>query len=286
VTPDDAPPLPPGRPLELAGRGVTFVRDCGPGSGDPARPPLLLLHGWTVTADLNFFHAYPVLTAAGHRVVALDHRGHGRGIRPPDGRVRLSDCADDAAAVLDRLGIERALVVGYSMGGLVAQLLWKRHPERVAGLVFGSTAARIPVGPVGLLWQGGRDPVAGWARRAGRRTDAWVRSRVVRRVADGDRHERWMRSEYLRGDGVGIISALGSLSRFSSEGWIDALDRPAATVVTLADTVVPPGRQRDLARRCGAPIVTVDAPHDAIVSHHRRYLPRLLRAVDDVTRRI
>ena len=58
---------------------------------------------------------------------ALDHRGHGRGLRPADGIVRLSDCADDAAALLRELRIDRAVVAGYSMGGPVAQLLWQRR---------------------------------------------------------------------------------------------------------------------------------------------------------------
>ncbi len=64
------------------------------------RPPVLLLHGWTVSADLNFFAVYDEL-AARHRVIALDHRGHGRGMRPRT-PFSLEDCADDAAALLGR----------------------------------------------------------------------------------------------------------------------------------------------------------------------------------------
>ncbi|HEV7536041.1 MAG TPA: alpha/beta fold hydrolase, partial [Acidimicrobiia bacterium] len=70
------PPLPPGRVVALPG-GEVFARDTGdpPGAG-PGAPPVLLLHGWTVSADLNFFALYREL-AERHRVVALDHRGHG-----------------------------------------------------------------------------------------------------------------------------------------------------------------------------------------------------------------
>ncbi|HEY5695927.1 MAG TPA: alpha/beta fold hydrolase, partial [Acidimicrobiales bacterium] len=86
---------------------------------------------------MNWFPAYDAL-AEHCRVVALDHRGHGQGIRTAR-RFRLADCADDAVALADVLGIDRFIPVGYSMGGLIAQLTWHRHPDRVGGLVLGAT---------------------------------------------------------------------------------------------------------------------------------------------------
>ena len=94
------PPLPPGRPVDLPGRGTTFVREQ---AGPPGAPTLLLLHGWTATGDLNWCTAFPALGRR-WRVISIDHRGHGRGIR--DGRAfSLEDCADDAAALLAVLGV-------------------------------------------------------------------------------------------------------------------------------------------------------------------------------------
>ncbi len=61
-------------------------------------------------------------------VVALDHRGHGRGLRS-DGPFRLTDCADDVAALVDVLDLGPVIAVGYSMGGPIAQLLWQRHRD-------------------------------------------------------------------------------------------------------------------------------------------------------------
>ncbi|MGH9101524.1 MAG: alpha/beta fold hydrolase, partial [Acidimicrobiales bacterium] len=69
--PAEAPDLPPGRAVELPGRGRTFVREVG---GPPGAPTLLLLHGWTVTADLNWHPSYAEL-GRHFRVVAVDHRG-------------------------------------------------------------------------------------------------------------------------------------------------------------------------------------------------------------------
>ena len=102
-------------------------------------PTVVLLHGWTATADLNWFACFAPL-AEHFRVIALDHRGHGRGIRA-GARSVSTDCADDVAALADVLGIERFIAVGYSMGGPIAQLLWQRHPELVAGLVLCATSS-------------------------------------------------------------------------------------------------------------------------------------------------
>ena len=72
-------------------------------------------------------------------MIAFDHRGHARGLRSRS-PFRLEDCADDVAHVADALGIERFVPVGYSMGGPVAMLTWRRHRERIDGLVLCATA--------------------------------------------------------------------------------------------------------------------------------------------------
>lgn len=278
---DDAPPLvgtpdlPPGRAIELPGRGTTFVRDTG---GDPDLPVLLLLHGWAVTADLNWFPAYGPLAAAGHRVVALDHRGHGRGIRPDDGIVRLSAAADDAAAVLEVLRIDRATAVGYSMGGAVAQLLWRRHRDRVAGLVLASTARNFQGGPISDLWYRSYTPLAHLARVAERPAGSLVRTRVDRRVKDDPRGE-WMRSELIRVSPAGLLSSMRSVGRFRSDRWVGEVDVPTAVVVTTKDRTVPSRNQRKLlAAIPGAHGVEVVGPHDSIVTRADAYVPVLVGA--------
>src|SRR4051794_41166201 len=111
--------IPGGRPVVLPGRGTTFVREA---MGPPGAPTLILLHGLGATAALNWFPVFELLSEHFH-VVALDHRGHGRGIRPTR-RFRLADCADDVVALADQLGIDTFIPVGYSMGGPIAQLIW------------------------------------------------------------------------------------------------------------------------------------------------------------------
>ena len=130
-----SPPLPPGRRVELPGRGKTWIWEA---TGPPGAPTLLLLHGWTVTAALNWFQTLPALAERYH-VVAMDLRGHGRGIRSRR-PFRLEACADDAEALCEVLGVPTVIPVGYSMGGPIAQLLWRRHRARVAGMVLCATA--------------------------------------------------------------------------------------------------------------------------------------------------
>ena len=129
------------RNVSLPGRGEIFVRDS---TGPRDAPTLLLLHGLGATGLLNW---QPVFDSLGrsYRVLVVDHRGHGRGmrIRAP---FRLADCADDVAALTESLGIDRFFAVGYSMGGPISQLLWQRHRDRIQGLVLCATACRFTSG--------------------------------------------------------------------------------------------------------------------------------------------
>lgn len=277
--PTDVPWLPPGRLVELPGRGQTFVRDSG---GPPGAPTVLLLHGWAVTADLNYFPAYPEL-AERYRVVAMDHRGHGRGIPAPRGQVRLSQCADDAAALLEELGIDRATVVGYSMGGAVAQLVWRRHPDRVRALVLASTARNFQAGPLSDLSYRLYTPMSHLARTLSGPAESVVGWRVNRRVADGDRSE-WMRAELLQADPSALLSSMRSIGRFSSNRWAAEVDVPTAVVITTKDRTVPPRAQRRLADAIpDATRSEVEGPHDSIVSRPDAYVPVLIAAIDRVT---
>ena len=275
----DAPWLPPGQVVELPGVGPTFVRDSGTPTVGADAPVLLLLHGWAVTADLNFFTAYPALVER-YRVVALDHRGHGRGARPADGIVRLTDCADDAAAVLDALHLDRAVVAGYSMGGAIAQLLWRRHPERVAGLVLASTARHFQGGPITDLWYRSYTPLAHAAHRVPAPADALVRWRVDRRVRESERGA-WMRSELERVSPAGLLSSMRSVGRFRSNRWIGEVDVPTSVVITTRDRTVPSRNQRRLAAAIPhAETYEFIGPHDSIVTRAETYVPVLAAAID------
>ena len=127
--------LPYGEYVELPGRGTTYAARI---DGPPGARRCSSCTRWD--ARRTSPGSRPSALREHYNLVLMDMRWHGRGIS--DGRFfRLSDCADDWVALADVLGIESFIPVGYSMGGVVAQLLWRRHPERVDGLVLCSTAA-------------------------------------------------------------------------------------------------------------------------------------------------
>src|SRR6478672_11153277 len=140
--------LPAPELIELPGRGQTCVLDV---PGPPGAPTIILLHALATTAALSWYPSIGALSRH-FRVVAFDQRWHGRGITSE--HFRLADCADDVAAVADALGIETFIVAGYSMGGAVAQLVWKRHRDRVEGLVLAATARNFRGKPTERVWFG------------------------------------------------------------------------------------------------------------------------------------
>jgi len=280
--PPVGPPLPPGRPLLLPGRGQTFIREL---AGPPGAPTVFLLHGLSATADLNWFTCYHDL-GRHFGVVAIDHRGHGRGIRSVR-RFRLEDCADDVAAVCNELGIERVIPVGYSMGGPIAQLTWRRHRDLVAGLVLCATARsfaqqspRNRVLMSGLLGMSAAARMTPIAVR-----DQFFRTFIGRRLPDSPM-TRWAGNELRRNDAATVLQATWAVSSYDSRRWIGEVDVPTAVVMTTHDRLVAPQRQRRLAESIpGATVHPVAADHGACAMAPDLFIPALLEACESVASR-
>jgi pimeloyl-ACP methyl ester carboxylesterase len=274
--------VPEGRMVEL-GAGRTFVLDV-PGP-HPEAPTIVLLHALGCTAYLTWFGVLGELSRT-HRVVALDLRWHGRGIRSP--RFRIADCADDVAGVLDHLGVDTAMVTGYSLGGAVAQEVWHRHPSRVSGLVLASTARNLRghVGermffPVMTL---AMHPLSRVALAKVERVAAALPETPSIDLADGI---GWGRSEFRSTSAWSMPEVLGELGRFNSAPWIGSVDVPTAVVVTGRDKAIPSRRQRKLAAAIpGASSYDAPGGHASIVLDHARWAPVFLEAVADVTDRV
>jgi pimeloyl-ACP methyl ester carboxylesterase len=246
------------RNVELPGRGTTYAYVGS--QPTPSAPTVVLLHGWTATGSLNWAATMTTL-ADRFRVVVLDHRGHGRGIRD-DGTFTLEDCADDAVALLDVLGVTTAIFVGYSMGGPIAQLIWRRHADRVDGLVLCATAADFTTRPDQQPLVGTLDQL----QRAGRVMPPWFRRRAFRPLVTGLVNDPGKRDELI--DAMSsheqrtIYEAGRAIRRFRSTDWIGEIAVPVVVVVTDRDRLVRPSRQRQLARAIpGAHTITVDAGH-------------------------
>lgn len=295
--PESGPPeppsgLPPAYATAVPGCGELFLRDTGP---TPGAPTILLLHGWMFPADLNWFPAYGPLAQVG-RVLAPDHRGHGRGTRP-SAPFRLADVADDYAALLRHLDTGPAVVVGYSMGGPLAQLLWQRHPDVVAGTVMCATSATFSLSSADrILWRMmGLFQVVlrllprTWYERAARaqaRGDIPVTvTRMIREDAPAEVIAMlpWIVGELARGSAEDVAEAGRELSRYDARGWVTSMDVPTRVLVTAQDRLVPAERQRDLAARIpGARAIEVDADHNGAVVAAERFIPALVDAVRQV----
>jgi len=255
-------------PLVLPGRGRTVVTDIGPRDA----PALLLLHSVACTGLLTWYPALDLL-ARHHRVVVFDQRWHGRGIRSPE--FRLADCAADVTAVADALGIGRFALAGYSMGGMVGQLVARAEPERVTGLVLCSTASTFRRG---LRQRVALDVFGRTVRQLRERVKPPAAPAGVPRARVED--HRWGLREFRSTRPWEIAVAVDEIGRFDSTPWLHTLRLPAAVVVTAQDRFIAPAHQRSLARRIpGAATYEVAAGHAACVLAAGRWVPALLAAV-------
>ena len=276
----DVPVPPPGRALDLPGRGRTHVLDLsGP---TPDAPTVLLMHGIATTGGLTWFSVLEDLRRH-YRVVTFDQRWHGRGISSES--FTLDDCADDAAAVLDALAIGEAIVVGYSMGGASAQVLWHRHPERVAGLVLCSTAARWK-GHLGerVFFLMLRAANTGLLAIAADKVRAHAETTPAQAEdADLAGLRAWCLAELRATSLWSLPVVMAELGDFDSTAWIKDVDVPTGVLVTGRDKAIPTARQRRLANRIPDAIVR-ESPggHASLVFDLAHWRPVFLDLVGEV----
>lgn len=270
------------RLVDLPGRGVTRVWEC---PGPRGAQTLMLIHGVACTAELNWGR---ILAPLGRefRVVAADLRGHGDGISP-GARFRLEDCADDVAALAAALDIRRFIAVGYSMGGMVAQLMYRRHAPLLSGLVLCCTAGSVRGSPTEMLAALALPTTAAAIRwnpvlaRAG----ADVLGMTLLGHVDDPVTARWARAQLSRTTLVTAVSAIQAVCEFTSDGWIGQVDVPTAVVVTTRDRIVPASRQLRLARAIpGASVHQVAAGHGICINAPQSFARALIEACSAVQR--
>lgn len=271
------PRLPFGRRIELDDRGTTFVRRL---AGPPGAPTVLLLHGWVASAGLNWYQSFGPLREH-FNIVAPDLRGHARGLKSKK-IFRLSDCADDCAATLLELGTGPVIAVGYSMGGPIAQLLWRRHRDLVDGLVLCATTADFaPNRLTRNMYQATMLGATALTRLA------WP-SRLLPQVPMVRTHPSklptWAAAEMRRHDWRMIVEAGHSISTYSATRWIGEIDVPTAVVCTSEDRGVSPALQ--LATAAAIPGATVHSIADGhLACATARFAEPLVAACLDVASR-
>jgi 3-oxoadipate enol-lactonase len=265
----------PGR-LVVAGRREFGVRE----QGRPDGPAVVLLHGWAYDSLGAWFRVAPLL-AGEARVVAIDLRSHGKSDRGR-GRARIEDLADDVASVLEALHLGAVPMVGYSMGGMVAQALARRHPSRVSRLVLLATAAR-PMrgsGPPALA-------VLGGARLASL-VDSSILPRLSHRYllstgAVAAEHSAWLWEKLMDRDPDLYFQAALAINRFDARPWVGSLEMPVLCIIPGRDQVIPARRQRETAAAiAGAEVLEIEgARHEVALTHSGEVAAAILRFVTD-----
>lgn len=276
-------PIPAGRMVELPGQGATYVTDT-PGPS-PDSTTVVLLHALGCTGLLTWFPVIQRLSQK-HRVVTLDQRWHGQGIQSEE--FSLYDCADDVAALVEVLGLREVIVAGYSMGGVVAQRVWRQHSGIVSGLVLCSTTDRFQLNPVERLFFTGMGATMLGLREVSRSRTVSQAARAAASAIDLEPTDiqDWAIAEFRSTSPWAVGQALAALGRHHSRPWLGRIDVPTAVVVTTSDRVIPAARQVGLARAIrGATMHEVDSGHAACVLESEKFVPAFLEAVATVNAR-
>lgn len=263
-------------PWRLSGRTVFvgdqefMVREAGPTD----TTPILLIHG-LAGSSLGEWYLIGQKLATHRRVIMIDHRNHGMAPQAAE-RYEVEDVADDIVGVLDNLGVSVTDVIGYSMGGTIAQALAHRHPGRVSRLVLIATFAAHPddmrwVRRIGVL------STRAWERYSGLGTPEARTGYLLATGAVDRKHARWLWEETHRRNPDAGAQATLALLRFDSRAWIGGLGVETMVVIPTEDLLVPPAWQYELASLIpGVRIVeVVGARHEVVWSHPERILDEL-----------
>jgi 3-oxoadipate enol-lactonase len=197
-------------------------------------------------------------------------------------KFRLEDCAADAAQLVRQLGAGPVTVVGYSMGGAIAQLVARDHPDVADSVVLCATA---------LHWSSARDRAAWFGMRAFQ----WILRMFSHRVWRGllrragrpnPSRDAWMLSEFSRGSADDIAEAGRELGRFDSRSWVGSLPQPVSVLITTEDQLIPKERQFEIAAHIpGSATYAVAGDHDGTILEDGPIFDAIVKAVAEVRSR-
>lgn len=244
-----------------------------PTAGTPSGLTVMLSHA--LGCDLHMWDGLTAhLLAQGHRVLRYDQRGHGRSPAPP-GPYAIAELADDAAALIERLGIGPVVWVGLSMGGMIGQELALRHPRRVRALVLANTTSGYPA-----------EAQAGWAQRI-----EGIRQGGLEGIVDGAL-QRWFhegfravhpatvalwRERVLACDPAGYIACCEAISQIDTTRRLSAIDVPTLVIAGALDAGTPPAMAERIAHAVpGACLVVLpDASHLSVLEQPEAFAATL-----------
>ena len=234
--------------------------------GRSGAPAVLLIQG--LGADKHGWDMQRIPLALHYRVIALDNRGAGRSDKP-FGTYSIDQMTDDAIAVLDAVGVQRAHIVGASMGGAISQVLALRFPDRVASLTLACTACR------NHPWR--RELLNGWATTATER-GMGAMTRDAARWVIGPRSFRrmwpafgWLGPLAMGRPAHAFVAQVRAIlaTDDSIADLLSTITAPTLVMVGNQDILTPRGDSEELAERIpGAELVVISgAAHGFMVEH-------------------
>lgn len=232
--------------------------------------PLVLLHAFPLDRRM-WRDLASDLTLDAH-VIAPDFAGLGES----EGHATIDEAADDVAALLDHLGIERAVVGGLSLGGYVALAFARRHPRRLLGLLLADTRA----GADGAEARAARDAQIARIAREGLR--GWARELVPKLLSGHDTRAR----DYAQAlaelqSPLGVAGMLGALrDRPDATPGLGAIEVATTIVVGTADALTPPSEARGMASAiAGAEVVEIEGAGHLSVLEAREAFGQAVRGL-------
>jgi len=233
--------------------------------GKPSGEPMVLLMGLAI--DRWGWIRQRSMLAHDFRCISIDNRGAGLSEKPP-GPYDLFTMAEDAIAVMDAEGLDSAHLMGYSLGGVLAQILAVRHPERVRSLVLASTACRVKD------WR--RELLSEWSQMIEVRGVHDFARENLRWVAAA-RHLRWIMPLapafaplFVRAPGHGVIGQIEAMSGIQDQVHEELRDLEIETLVIVGsqDILTPVGDSEEIAHNISSSRLQVisGAAHGAVVT--------------------
>ncbi|MBZ3905777.1 alpha/beta fold hydrolase [Streptomyces griseiscabiei] len=235
--------------LEVDGAALTYD-DEGPCDGDGV--PLVFIHGWT--ANRHRWDHQLAHFSAKRRVIRLDLRGHGEsrgaGVRT------IGELARDVLALLDHLEVERFVLVGHSMGGMISQTITLAHPERVERLVLVNSIGR-------MTYSRGRGLLMAASTRVPFKL--FVAANIQRAFAPG--YPREEIREYIRASAATprevVMTLYGAMRAFDVLDRLGEISTPTLLVHGYHDIQLPVSQMLRMAKACqDAEVRILDAGHE------------------------
>jgi 3-oxoadipate enol-lactonase len=245
--------------------GVTLYYERHGDGGDP----LLLVMG--LGGSVDFWQFQTPVFARTHRVAVYDNRGVGRSDKPA-GPYTVRTLAEDAVAVLDACRFDRAHVVGISMGGMIAQELALRHPDRVGALVLAATYARPDEKMRSSAQSTQFDPKTADLKQVWKFMMGLVLSPEF--IAREKPWLRTLRDQILPTWSVeGFVAQLAAVMAHDAAAELGRIVAPTLVLKPAADQLIPPHASDELAQLIpGAKLTTIEhGSHGFNVEHAENF---------------